>query len=228
MIRQRPGAAAAIAVLLFAFTLALYTRTMAPGTLMDLGDPGDLQAAAAALGVPHPTGYPLFVLIGWAWVHIVPLGTMAYRLTLLSAVFGSLAVVLTFLLAMRVTGRALPSLAGALLFGLGYTFWAQTSISEVYTLNAVFVAGRVPAPAPVAGEGRGGSETRPYPLATTGAPQPADPLSREERGEAHRALISPPPRGEGATPPPDSPPPRGEGAPSPDSPLPAGEGPGVR
>ena len=37
---------------------------------MDLGDPGDLQAAAAALGVPHPTGYPLFVLAGWAWVHL--------------------------------------------------------------------------------------------------------------------------------------------------------------
>ena len=113
---------------------------MAPGTLMDLGDPGDLQAAVATLGVPHPTGYPLFVLAGWLWVHLLPLGTMAFRLNLLVAVFGALAVSLTYLLALRLTGRHLPAVGSALLFGLSYTFWTQTSISEVYTLNAVFVA----------------------------------------------------------------------------------------
>ena len=107
---------------------------------MDLGDPGDLQAAVAALGVPHPTGYPLFVLAGWLWVHLVPVGTVAYRLNLLVAVFGALAVSLTYLLALRLTRRHLPALGGALLFGLSHTFWTQTSISEVYTLNAVFVA----------------------------------------------------------------------------------------
>jgi hypothetical protein len=129
-----------VAALLFAFSLALYTRTMAPGMLMDLGDPGDLQAAVAGLGVPHPTGYPLFVLMGWLWVHLLPLGTMAYRLNLLVAVFGALAVALVYLLALRLARSHLPAVASALFFGLGYTFWTQTSVSEVYTLNAVFVA----------------------------------------------------------------------------------------
>jgi hypothetical protein len=130
----------ALFLLLFAFTLLLYSRTMAPGLLMDLGDPGDLQAAVATLGVPHPTGYPLFVLAGWLWVQLLPVGTMAFRLNLLVAVCGALAVSLTYLLALRLAGRHLPAVGGALLFGLSYTFWTQTSISEVYTLNAVFVA----------------------------------------------------------------------------------------
>jgi hypothetical protein len=137
--RLRAALTPALALLLFAFTVGLYTYTMAPGTLMGLGDPGDLQAAVATLGVPHPTGYPLFVLLGWLWVHLLPVGTLAYRLNLLVAVFGALAVTLTYLLAFRLTGRHLPAVGGALLFGLSYTFWTQTSISEVYTLNAVFV-----------------------------------------------------------------------------------------
>ncbi len=138
--RFRLSPALPLALGIFAFTLALYTRTLAPGTLMGLGDPGDLQAAVAGLGVPHPTGYPLFVLLGWAWVHLWPLGSMAYRLNLLVAILGALAVALTYLLALRLSGRHLPALAGALFLGLSYTFWTQTSISEVYTLNAVFVA----------------------------------------------------------------------------------------
>jgi len=72
--RLRAALTPALALLLFAFTLGLYTRTMAPGALMDLGDPGDLQAAVATLGVPHPTGYPLFVLAGWLWSTCCPWG----------------------------------------------------------------------------------------------------------------------------------------------------------
>ncbi len=138
--RLRAAPTAGLTLLLFALTLGFYTRTMAPGALMDLGDPGDMQAAVATLGVPHPTGYPLFVLAGWIWVHLLPLGSMAWRLNLLVAVCGALAVSLTYLLALRLTGRHLPAAGSALLFGLSYTFWTQTSISEVYTLNAVFVA----------------------------------------------------------------------------------------
>lgn len=129
-----------VAAALFAGALAMYVQTLAPGLLTDLGDPGDLQAAAVSLGVPHPTGYPLFVIAGWLWTHLFPFGSMAFRLNLLVAAFGALAVALTFLLALKITGRTLPSLAGAVLFGSGYTFWTQTTISEVYTLNAAFVA----------------------------------------------------------------------------------------
>jgi hypothetical protein len=138
--RLRAALTPTLALLLFVFTVGLYTRTMAPGALMTLGDPGDLQAAVATLGVPHPTGYPLFVLTGWLWVHLLPVGTVAFRLNLLVAVCGALAVSLSYLLALRLTDRHLPAVGSALLLGLSYTFWTQTSISEVYTLNAVFVA----------------------------------------------------------------------------------------
>jgi hypothetical protein len=140
-VRLRAVLSPLLALLLFVFTLGLYARTMAPGLLMDLGDPGDLQAAVVTLGVPHPTGYPLFVLAGWLWAQVYSVGTMAFRLNLLVAVFGAWAVSLTYFLSLRLTGRHLPAVGSALLFGLSYTFWTQTSISEVYTLNAVFVAG---------------------------------------------------------------------------------------
>ena len=58
-----------IAILLMAVTLALYLRAMAPDMLP--GDPGEFQFAAWRLGLAHPTGYPLYMLLGSAWQHVL-------------------------------------------------------------------------------------------------------------------------------------------------------------
>src|SRR5881396_2294146 len=109
-------AARYIAVLLFLLFLALYVRTSAPSVLS--GDSAEFQMAAPLLGVPHPTTYPLYILLGKLATLIIPLGDLAYRVTLVSSVAAAGAVALFFLLARRVTGSAPAALLAALALGV--------------------------------------------------------------------------------------------------------------
>ena len=56
-----------------------------------VGDSGELVTAVALLGIPHPTGYPLYVLLGKAWTMIFPFGSVAWRMSIFSAACGALA-----------------------------------------------------------------------------------------------------------------------------------------
>ncbi|MGC9333643.1 MAG: glycosyltransferase family 117 protein [Anaerolineae bacterium] len=128
-----------------ALALTVYVITLAPGLSFDhFGtDGGDLIAAAYNLGVPHPTGYPTYSLLAWLFSR-VPVGTIAYRVNLLSAVGAAGAAALLF----RVTQRLLPPeghpllLPGATALTLAFSslLWSQAVISEVYTLLAFFAS----------------------------------------------------------------------------------------
>jgi len=72
--------------------LALYAATLAPTVLA--GDGGEFQFVPYLLGVAHPTGYPLYTILGWLWSHLLPVGDVAYRMNLFSAFWAALAVAL--------------------------------------------------------------------------------------------------------------------------------------
>lgn len=131
----------------------MYGRMAAPGVLP--GDSGELQFAAWLAGLSHPTGYPLYLILGWAWSHGLAglgLADAARAVTLLSALFGALAAGLTYLLAVtllvqsRAAGRGAPAverlaaLVAALTFACTPTLWSQAIVAEVYTLHAALVA----------------------------------------------------------------------------------------
>ncbi len=104
-----------------------------------VGDSGELVAAAATLGIPHPSGYPLYVLLGKLWIILVPVGSVAFRMSLFSA-FWAAAADGAFLLLLRRWGldRTVAWVAvGAAAFGP--SFWSQANIQRVYSLNALFV-----------------------------------------------------------------------------------------
>ena len=68
---------------------AVYWRTAAPGVLP--GDSGELQFAAWLAGLSHPTGYPLYLILGWLWSHgldALGLASPARAMTLLCVLFG--------------------------------------------------------------------------------------------------------------------------------------------
>jgi hypothetical protein len=128
-----------LAVLLFLFFLALYARTAAPSVLS--GDSAEFQLAAALLGVPHPTTYPLYVLLGHLATYALPFGDLAWRVTIVSAVCAALAVALFFLLARRITASAPAALVGALALGLAPGLWNAATLAEVYALLMALLAG---------------------------------------------------------------------------------------
>jgi len=123
---------------LFAAALILYLWTLAPGLVR--GDGAELQYVVATRGVAHPTGYPLYTLFGWLWTKLIPFGSIAWRINLLSALFGAGAVTLAYGIVYRLTRRIVPALTGALFLALSPAFWALCSVTEVYALHALFVA----------------------------------------------------------------------------------------
>jgi len=145
----RPGwADAAISALLGLAAFALYVRTLAPGVLG--GDSGELQFAVSLGGVSHPSGYPLYHMLGWLWSRLLPWGDAARRVNLLSALWGGVAIALVYLLVARLlrsaapllqpTARTLVAAAAALALACSDLFWSQAVVAEIYTLHAAFVA----------------------------------------------------------------------------------------
>jgi len=132
-------------LVLFALSLALYLYTLAPTITWqhDGYDAGDLITAAYTLGIPHPTGYPTYMLLGKLFT-LLPVGDVAYRMNLLSAFCASLTVVLLYLSAtvlLRSYRYArVASVCAALLLAASRVFWSQALVTEVYALNCLFFA----------------------------------------------------------------------------------------
>ncbi|HNS52565.1 MAG TPA: DUF2723 domain-containing protein [Anaerolineae bacterium] len=117
--------------------LVLYVATVAPGlTLRHWGaDGGDLVAAARTLGVPHPPGFPTYIVLAWLATHL-PVGSIAYRVNLLSAITGAAAIgfvgVAGFTTLPRGQSRWLPAASAALTLAFAPLVWSQAIIGEVY------------------------------------------------------------------------------------------------
>jgi len=126
------------AFFLASVVLALYLRTLGP--TVGQADTFEFQVVAPTLGVAHPTGYPLYVLSGklFSWL---PFGSVAWRVNLASAVFGTAAVVVLYQLISQLTRRPLLAVAAALAFAFSRVFWSQAVVAEVYALHNLFVAG---------------------------------------------------------------------------------------
>jgi hypothetical protein len=129
--------------------LALYVLTLAPSTAF--WDTSEYIATAHILGIPHPPGNPLFVVLGRVWLLVLePTGlSVAVRMNLFAAATSAAAGALWFLVAHRLLLPVLRSrpaaLAGAaaavLLGGTAFTVWNQSTVNEkVYTLSVLVVA----------------------------------------------------------------------------------------
>jgi hypothetical protein len=120
----------------------LYIGTLAPTVLPysapDTLDSPMLQAEVSVLGVGHPTGYPTYMMLTHLFTYL-SLGDPAFRINLASAVYGVAAVLVVYLVGLRLAGRAAAAAVGALGFGLSGAFWSQATIAEVYTLEALLV-----------------------------------------------------------------------------------------
>src|SRR4029079_15344257 len=108
-----PSYRAALAVSLV--TLVLYLATLAPSTAM--WDTSESIAAAYTLGIPHPPGNPLFVIIGRVF-SILPIATtVAVRINILAAICSAVAAGMWFLITERVLVRWFPKLWQRILGG---------------------------------------------------------------------------------------------------------------
>jgi hypothetical protein len=139
---------------LFLISFVLYTSTMSRGiTWLNTGqDGGDFISAARSFGIPHPTGYPTYTVLLRVFGDVVAVGNHAFRANLFSALMGAIAVPFVYVAALRLLavlpGREVgengsvraSALISALAFATSRLFWTQSTVTEVYTLNALFGA----------------------------------------------------------------------------------------
>ncbi|MES2310125.1 MAG: DUF2723 domain-containing protein [Verrucomicrobiota bacterium] len=139
----------------FALSLFVYVYTLAPSVTLE--DSGEFITAAVHFGVPHPPGYPLWTIGTWLLSNFFPIGNVAWRVNLFSAICGAFASALLALLVSHSTrwmGSRITSHAAFLQrtsFWCGITtgmiiafsdvMWSQAVIAEVYTLNALCLMG---------------------------------------------------------------------------------------
>ncbi len=126
------------AVVLLA-TAALYIRTAGP-TLGGAFDSEEFQHAAFTLAVAHSTGYPFYLLIGKLFTTLVPLGSVAFRMNLLSALLGAGTAALVFLNAWILTRRRLAALTAAAVFATNTAVWRQAGVASVSPLTLLLFA----------------------------------------------------------------------------------------
>jgi hypothetical protein len=117
----------------FATLLAVYLATLAPS--VTLWDSGEFLSAIHSLGIPHPPGTPLYILIANVWAKIwAPFVEFAYSVNMLSAVCTAAAFALLANLFVRWTGDSLASFAGAVCAGAMSTVWLNANETEVYAV----------------------------------------------------------------------------------------------
>jgi hypothetical protein len=109
---------------------ALYFRTLAPSLLF--GDSAEFQTIAYTLGIGHPTGYSIYVLLARLFT-LIPLGEIAWRVNLFSAFCAALTVVLVYLIICKLGGGIIPALFGAVVLAIAPIFWKYSSMAEIYT-----------------------------------------------------------------------------------------------
>lgn len=121
--------AAACALVAF----AVYLRTLAPTVMWY--DMGEFATGAYVLGIAHNTGYPLYMLLGKLFTFL-PVGDIAYRTNLMSAVFGGLTVLMVYLTTFHLVPRRGAALIAALTIAFGSTLWSNATWAESYDLSA--------------------------------------------------------------------------------------------
>jgi hypothetical protein len=83
-----------ISFLLRSISLYVYTATMCCS--VGFKDSGELATVICSLGIAHPTGYPLFTLLGRCWIMIPSAAEEILRLNFFAAVLTAIAVGIFF------------------------------------------------------------------------------------------------------------------------------------
>jgi len=118
--------------ILFVLFGMLYAITASPD--VQAGDSAEFQLVAAIGGVAHPTTYPLYTLLAQLTTWLIPFGTVAWRVTMLSVICAAGAVALCAVVLHQLGLSRPAALLGALVLGVTPGVWNAATIAEVYAL----------------------------------------------------------------------------------------------
>jgi hypothetical protein len=118
-----------------AFAVPLVVLLASVRTAVGFWDTGDLQTVAWIAGIPYPTGFPGYVIVGWVWTHAVPFASVAARLNALSAVAVASGAATVAALALLLDAAAVVAVLGGFTFAFAHTVWARATYADVHPLG---------------------------------------------------------------------------------------------
>ncbi|MGD0258619.1 MAG: DUF2723 domain-containing protein [Verrucomicrobiota bacterium] len=139
----------------FGVVWTVYLLTLAPE--LTLEDSGELVTGAFYAGIPHPPGYPVWTIYSWLWTALLPIGNMAWRVSVGQAFSGALTCGLLALMVSRgcsmfmegieelkgMTGKwesaicLISALAAGLLLGLDGFMWKESVVVNRIAVTSV-------------------------------------------------------------------------------------------
>lgn len=130
------------------FSFVVYFLTLAP--TISTGDGAELITAAYTFGVAHSPGYPLFTILAKVFMTIIPFGSIAWRVNFMDAFFGSITVLLVYLIIKKILVSEfkiknkvtlfISPITGALFLAFSSGFWFYSITAEVFSLHHLFIA----------------------------------------------------------------------------------------
>lgn len=149
------------------FVFVVYLITLAPGIVQI--DSGELAAVASTLGIAHPTGYPLFTIVGYLFTKLIFFTSKIFALNLLSAIYTLVGfyfiikinqIVLNQLKTKTSGGKKskkksstsvefskdqilVIAVTGSLTIAFSKTFWLQSTSVEVYSLHILLISSSI-------------------------------------------------------------------------------------
>lgn len=136
-----------LASILFVISFVIYFVTMAP--TVSFWDTGEFIATSHIMGIPHPPGSPLFLLLGKIFSLIPISKDIAFRVNLLSVISSSLTISILFLINNQILDRIGckniiekfgSSFIASLTFAFSHSHWFNSVETEVYALSGLFTA----------------------------------------------------------------------------------------
>src|SRR3989344_1989381 len=125
-----------LAVFVFFTSLTAYLTTLAPTIYIE--DAAEFATAVPTLGIAHPSGFPMYMILGKLFTMLAPFGEMAFRVNLFSALVTSIMLVIFFFVLRRLDLSPLIAAASSFLLGFSQMIWHEATYAEVYALNTLF------------------------------------------------------------------------------------------
>ncbi len=122
----------------FLLPFALFSYSLAPDVAY--WDTAEMQVVPYIFGIAHPTGFPVFVFLGWVFSHVIWFGTIAWRISLMTAVAMGAAAWLVYAAVLDFGELPPVAFGGAALFSAGEIIWTRGSRAEVHTFAVALAA----------------------------------------------------------------------------------------
>lgn len=122
----------------FAVPLGVYLASLRGD--VSFWDTADLQTVPYILGIPYPTGFPGYVLLGWLWSHAFAVGNVAWRLNVLAAVASAGTAAAIAALLITLGAATAIAFGAALAYALAATPWSHATYVDVHPIGFCAVA----------------------------------------------------------------------------------------